>query len=438
MACANVGDVRAFKVGDAAYGATSDQCSDFCVSAMALNFMAGAAKGSCTDQGYTAKVEDKAVQLGPSSIAVQILAKGAAPVDVACANAGDVRAFKVGDAAYGATSDQCSDFCVSAMALNFMAGAAKGSCTDQGYTAKVEDKTLQMGGFPIAVQIVRSGKSKACHCHSYEEIACDSTGDALYAEHIEEITEFCKGVVNGTAATCPYDCKQPFEVLHYHYAECNRRKANALFTAIAATDLCHASTPAPDSKCPVTATTAATTPEVQTSAPATTKATPSGVFCWTAGGVAGVTAFAAILGNPAAGDVVRADQRGGLEQYGQWDAMVGSGGVGSCVAATKPPTTVAGNAITNKFNGGNTGTGGWGGQTGTGSTGGNPHSTKQHGNTPYACDTTTCTGYLKAPAACTKDKKCPAVLIIPDWNGMNDYEVERANMLARAHFDAPC
>jgi len=52
------------------------------------------------------------------------------------------------------------------------------------------------------------------------------------------------------------------------------------------------------------------------------------------------------------------------------------------------------------------------------------------GNTEYACDTTTCTGYLKKPAACTKENKCPAVLIIPDWNGMNDYETERANMLS--------
>eukprot|EP00929_Paragymnodinium_shiwhaense_P010988 TRINITY_DN116155_c0_g1_i1.p1 TRINITY_DN116155_c0_g1~~TRINITY_DN116155_c0_g1_i1.p1 ORF type:complete len:620 (+),score=120.35 TRINITY_DN116155_c0_g1_i1:98-1861(+) len=31
---------------------------------------------------------------------------------------------------------------------------------------------------------------------------------------------------------------------------------------------------------------------------------------------------------------------------------------------------------------------------------------------------------------CTATKKCPAVVVIPDWDGMNDYEAERAVMLA--------
>jgi len=43
---------------------------------------------------------------------------------------------------------------------------------------------------------------------------------------------------------------------------------------------------------------------------------------------------------------------------------------------------------------------------------------------------------LKKPAACTKDNSCPAVLIVPDWNGMNGYEMERANMLARLGYVA--
>merc|ERR1719215_1524620 len=48
----------------------------------------------------------------------------------------------------------------------------------------------------------------------------------------------------------------------------------------------------------------------------------------------------------------------------------------------------------------------------------------------YACNDTTCTGYLIAPPACTAQNKCPLVVVIPDWNGMNDYEEERARMLS--------
>jgi len=49
----------------------------------------------------------------------------------------------------------------------------------------------------------------------------------------------------------------------------------------------------------------------------------------------------------------------------------------------------------------------------------------------YPCDTTTCQGYLAyKPSHCSASSKCPAVVVIQDWNGMNDYEKERAGMLA--------
>ncbi|CAE8600971.1 unnamed protein product [Polarella glacialis] len=49
----------------------------------------------------------------------------------------------------------------------------------------------------------------------------------------------------------------------------------------------------------------------------------------------------------------------------------------------------------------------------------------------YTSNTTTCQGYLAYNhTKCTASSKCPAVVVIQDWNGMNDYEKERARMLA--------
>jgi len=49
----------------------------------------------------------------------------------------------------------------------------------------------------------------------------------------------------------------------------------------------------------------------------------------------------------------------------------------------------------------------------------------------YTCDTTTCQGYLAyKPSRCSASSKCPAVVVIQDWNGMNSYEKERAGILA--------
>lgn len=48
----------------------------------------------------------------------------------------------------------------------------------------------------------------------------------------------------------------------------------------------------------------------------------------------------------------------------------------------------------------------------------------------YSCASTTCDGYLAHPPSCTSSSKCPAVMILPDWTGLDAYEKERARMLA--------
>jgi len=59
------------------------------------------------------------------------------------------------------------------------------------------------------------------------------------------------------------------------------------------------------------------------------------------------------------------------------------------------------------------------------------HCTHEASMVNYTCNTTTCGGYMAYKAsACTASSKCPAVVVIQDWNGMNDYEKERSRMLA--------
>ena len=49
----------------------------------------------------------------------------------------------------------------------------------------------------------------------------------------------------------------------------------------------------------------------------------------------------------------------------------------------------------------------------------------------YRCNETICRSFVtRKPAACSSQRKCPMVIIIPDWTGMDDYEMERARMLA--------
>lgn len=49
----------------------------------------------------------------------------------------------------------------------------------------------------------------------------------------------------------------------------------------------------------------------------------------------------------------------------------------------------------------------------------------------YVADGTSCMGYMTYDdSVCTSASKCPVVVIIQDWNGMNEYEKQRACMVA--------
>lgn len=163
-------------------------------------------------------------------------------------------ARSVGNKDYGAASDnECAEQCVSDIALSFMSGVERGSCADLGFTSGVESKVITLAGSPLPVNVFVAKRvvsndasiasDSSCHCHSYEEISCNED-DALYREHIDEIEEFCTGVLSGDDV-CPYKCFQPIEVLHLHYLECPSRAKDATYMSIDATNKCHIAAEAP-------------------------------------------------------------------------------------------------------------------------------------------------------------------------------------------------
>eukprot|EP00957_Ditylum_brightwellii_P157736 12005967-Ditylum_brightwellii.AAC.1 len=153
----------------------------------------------------------------------------------------------VNDATYGATSENdCSETCVSAVALSFMPGFETGSCADIGFNVNPTPRTMTVSGSPFPVEVVIANKvtTSKCHCHSYEEISC-AEDDALYAEHIEEIEEYCTEILDGSNDVCPYKCFQPIEVLHLHYLECPSREKDLTYLSVEALDKCHIAADAP-------------------------------------------------------------------------------------------------------------------------------------------------------------------------------------------------
>jgi len=53
----------------------------------------------------------------------------------------------------------------------------------------------------------------------------------------------------------------------------------------------------------------------------------------------------------------------------------------------------------------------------------------------YLADGVTCKGYMiYDEKKCSSASKCPGVMIVQDWNGMNDYEKARARMIAEAGY----
>merc|ERR1712032_1175301 len=167
---------------------------------------------------------------------------------------------------------ECSQMCVPDMALKWVAGMTEsGTCHDAGYYADAKNpkRSFAFGknSPPMDLLIKAKQSDEPCHCHSYEEILCSAAGDPLYDEHINEITKYCAGVVAGKDKICPYNCFQPFEVLHLHYLSCKYRKPHELFLKVQKTELCHLATRSKDgSECLTTTTTAADIVDIKSTA----------------------------------------------------------------------------------------------------------------------------------------------------------------------------
>eukprot|EP00560_Eucampia_antarctica_P007106 CAMPEP_0197828802 /NCGR_PEP_ID=MMETSP1437-20131217/5325_1 /TAXON_ID=49252 ORGANISM="Eucampia antarctica, Strain CCMP1452" /NCGR_SAMPLE_ID=MMETSP1437 /ASSEMBLY_ACC=CAM_ASM_001096 /LENGTH=602 /DNA_ID=CAMNT_0043430189 /DNA_START=118 /DNA_END=1924 /DNA_ORIENTATION=- len=120
---------------------------------------------------------------------------------VLCQN-GQVNARAIDSMAYGSSNaNECAEFCTSPTALSFMSGVEAGSCSDIFFKYNPLTYTLKPPNSPADVEVVVfsiKDEFTFCHCHSYEEIACpeeENMNDALYDEHIQEITKFCTGIM---------------------------------------------------------------------------------------------------------------------------------------------------------------------------------------------------------------------------------------------------
>jgi hypothetical protein len=228
------GEVQAHVVGDASYGLRAAQCGEMCMMEAAMKWVEGGALGHCKDLDYTRYLESRRVQPdgSPVKVTVKIFEKP-------CAD--DLHQVRiVGNAEYGAQGMQCSEACFEMMAMAFLdtIDGAAGTCKDAGFPEYLHTTDVTPVGKPtMAVHVY--AKPSNCHCHSYEEIKCDEEGQDLYDEHVDELREHCAGIIAGTAATCPYKCFQPFEVMHLYYMECSTRPVHNLFKLIEATGQCH-------------------------------------------------------------------------------------------------------------------------------------------------------------------------------------------------------
>ena len=177
---------------------------------------------------------------------------------------------------------ECSQMCVPSAAMEWVEGSTEaGTCHDAGYYVDAENpkQTLQFNenAPPMEILVKAKPSDEPCHCHSYEEILCSAEGDALYDEHIDEITKYCAGVVAGSDTTCPYNCFQPFEVLHLHYLSCKYRNPHSLFLQVQNTKLCHLATRSKDgSEC---GTVAASSTPPATPAPTPADSAPTTCAC---------------------------------------------------------------------------------------------------------------------------------------------------------------
>jgi hypothetical protein len=176
---------------------------------------------------------------------------------LSCAD-GEVLVSTISNADYGAMDEtECAEFCSTSSALPSMEGVELGSCSAKGYTYNPVTLTLKPPGssVDVEVRVTSFEDASTCHCHFYEEIHCpdgDGDEDTLYDEHIEEIEQYCTGILDGSEEYCPYKCFQPMEVLHLHYLECESREIDPTYMAVNATEKCHTAATAPSGvECPV-------------------------------------------------------------------------------------------------------------------------------------------------------------------------------------------
>jgi len=170
---------------------------------------------------------------------------------------GELVGRAIDNPAYGAMDEtECAELCAQSVALQFMPGVEMGTCSEKGYTANAIRKIVTIAGSPqdVEVRITSNAEASTCHCHSYEQIACpedETPDDTLYDEHIDEIEQFCTGILDGSEEACPYKCFQPMEVLHLHYLECGSRELDPTYLAVNVTQKCHIAAAAPaDADCP--------------------------------------------------------------------------------------------------------------------------------------------------------------------------------------------
>merc|ERR1712100_604512 len=131
-------------LGSSDYGASADQCSEFCTSEQGLAWISGAKKGSCKDEGFDTMVKEAEVQPAgsPQKMTVIVMSK-----EASCAE-GTIQAYMLESESYGAGKGECSELCTSEAALQWMAGGTKGSCKSAGYGKMVKQMDVQPPGSP--------------------------------------------------------------------------------------------------------------------------------------------------------------------------------------------------------------------------------------------------------------------------------------------------
>merc|ERR1712045_168158 len=108
------------------------------------------------------------------------------------------------------TANECGDFCTPPSFLSLLPGIEEGSCSELGFIYNPENRKVRFPNSPVETDLTvvsnvnniddsEDSQSFGCHCHSYEKISCpeeETPNDFLYEEHIEEIENYCSGILD--------------------------------------------------------------------------------------------------------------------------------------------------------------------------------------------------------------------------------------------------